>query len=424
MDSIPQAKGKIGAANHFEAAFMLVLFCLPLGNKLVSNLAMFLLVLNCLFFLKRDHWKMAFRSPLFWAPAAFFALHVLSLIYTQNIEQGLRGLETKLSFLLAPLLIVASRPWFTSSARFRLLIAFSAGVLAACLWALGNAAWLAWQEGAWFYDLEDGLGRRYYFVYTHLAKPIMHPGYFSTYLGFALFCVLALWQYFKVKWPLLAAMVFFFCMMLLLQGRINLMAFFLTLGMAALGLAIKRRAFIWLIIPLVPIALLAGVLTFTSSDFSSRYFQWPNLDYDISGNEFNSATYRLAEWRCAAQVIAEQPLLGTGFGDQKDALLKAYQDHQFWAGLKHRYNAHNQYLETTMALGFTGLLFLLILLGLYLKIAWQQKNYLVVLCLVFFSLCMLTESMWVRAWAVLLFNAFIPLFLTVGSVNGKVSGRF
>jgi O-antigen ligase len=408
-----QLKNKIGGSASFEAVLALVLLTLPLGFRAFTNIGLLLLVLNSLVFLKWAQWKKAFCSPIFLVPAAFFVWHLASLTYTQNLEQGFKGIETKLSFSLAPLFMVAASSKYRSTARLKFVKAFTAGVAIACFWALGNAAWLALQQGAWYYDLQDGFGPRYYFVYTHLAKPIMHPGYFSTYLGFGIFCLFWMWPKIKYKWPLALLLVLFFGMMLLLQGRINLIALFITVLLAAVALALKRKAFIWLTLPLVPALLLGLLLVFASADFKQRYFQLPDFSYDISGNQFNSATYRLAEWRCAVEVIKEQPVFGTGFGDHREALFKAYAKNEFWVGLEKKYNAHNQYLETTMALGAIGLLLLGALLVFYGRLAWSQNNYLVIVCLVFFAISMLTESMFARAWAVLLFNAFIPLFLVL-----------
>jgi O-antigen ligase len=401
-------------SNSFEWTLILVLFSLPTGVKIMINLALLALVVNSLLLLKKQHWRSALFSPIFWAPALFFLVHVLSLLYTQNIEQGLKGLQTKLSFILAPLLILAAAPRYQKQASSKFMIAFLGGLLLACLWALGNAALLAWQQGAWFYDLQDGFGRRYYFTYTHLAKPIMHPGYFSTYLGFGIFGLFWLWPKTQRKGILVLTLFLFFGMLVLLQGRINLVAFFTVFGFMALLRVFQNYARAWLVVLAVPFVLLGLIIWGASPDFKERYLQMPDFDYAISGTEFNSATYRLAEWHCAVKAIQKKPFLGYGFGDHKEALMKAYAQEKFWEGLRLKFNAHNQFLETTLALGVLGLIFLLVLIGLYARLAWQQKNLVVLGSLGYFTLCMLTESMFARAWAVLLFNAFFPLFLVLG----------
>jgi len=143
----------------------------------------------------------------------------------------------------------------------------------------------------------------------------------------------------------------------------------------------------------------------------------PDFSYDISGNTFNSATYRLAEWSCAMDVIKEHPLAGTGLGDNREALLKSYENRGFWSGLEMRFNAHNQYIETTLSTGLIGLIFLLLLLGAYAQLAFKNKDWLSLSALVFFAMCLLTESMFERAWAVLLFAIYFPLMLLFGTKN-------
>jgi O-antigen ligase len=79
------------------------------------------------------------------------------------------------------------------------------------------------------------------------------------------------------------------------------------------------------------------------------------------------------------------------------------------------FNCHNQYVETTLATGFLGLFFLLLMLIVYGKIAIQNKDWLSLSTLLFFAMSMLTESMFERAWAVLLFTFYFPLMLFSGT---------
>jgi O-antigen ligase len=389
---------------------MLLLVVLPLGNHLFTNLALLLAFLNGLLSLRAKDWKASLSKPMVWSSMLFYLLYALSLLWTDNLGSGGRQLETKLSFLLAPFIISASASYLDGRMRKPLLNAFLLGLTAACLWALGNASWLAIQEGALFYDPGDGLGKRYFFTYTHLARFVMHPGYFSTYIGFGIFACIYLINRSKAKFGYYGLLIFFFLMMVLLQGRINLLAMILVLGAGALIWAIKQRAYIWLLLPLIPVLLLLGIIWFGSPVLKKRFVQLPNFEYDISGSEFNSATYRLAEWKCAGDVISENPVLGVGIGDKEEALLESYRQNKFWVGLEKRFNAHNQYVETSLAIGLIGLFSLVFMLWTFGKTYYKSHDYLSLACLVFFALSMLTESMLERAWAVLLFCIFFPLF--------------
>ena len=74
---------------------------------------------------------------------------------------------------------------------------------------------------------------------------------------------------------------------------------------------------------------------------------------------WNSVSFRLLEWRASLSTVAKSPILGTGTGDGQAALHDYYSTYNTsTTGLT--YNAHNQYLQTTIELGLVGLLLLLI----------------------------------------------------------------
>lgn len=74
----------------------------------------------------------------------------------------------------------------------------------------------------------------------------------------------------------------------------------------------------------------------------------------------HSLTMRLEFWKTAWHIIKQQPLFGVGTGDVEDCFAAQYEAdktvlHRHW-----RLRAHNQFLETTVALGFTGLVIFII----------------------------------------------------------------
>lgn len=387
-----------------------MLFSLPLGQQSITNIILLLLFIHSLVFNRLPHWKAAFSHPLWWVTAAFYGYLLLSLFWSENHALAARQLETKASFILAPLFILTASPSWTKSARSFCLKAFWWGALVAMLVALAAAGLKSIEAGALYIDHEAG--RRYFFTYTHLAGPLMHPGYLATFLGFAIFTAVELqakastmlwtWLY-RLSIP---CTLFF---MLLLQARINLIALFVVIGLGALILVWKKRAFAWLGIALIPILFLSLFLAFASDELKERYLQFPDFSYDISGTEFNSATYRLAEWKCALEVIEANFWWGTGIGDNEEALLESYRSNKFWLGLEKRFNAHNQYLQTMIAGGLVGLVLMVLMLIYYAIHAYRRLDYLSLAGIIFLMICLSTESMFERMWGVLFFAMIFPL---------------
>ncbi len=394
---------------------LLLFLSMPFGIGPVTNIILLLILLNNLLGLKLQQWKKGVQSNIFIVSAAFYLLSLLSLLWTTNVEQGLLQLETKFTFLLAPLVLVASTSDEVSKKKDSILKAFIGGNIAVGLAALGIALLNTIKTGNTYFLGSDGLTQISFFTYEQLAKPFMHPGYLSMYVGMAI--IISLYFLLKEKgntrvvYTILIA--FLFVVMVLLQGRINMLALLMVLGLGALIMAIKQKAYKILFLPLIPGVLLLGFVAFGSESIKARYLQIPDFSYDISGNDFNSATYRLAEWKCASDVIAEQPWLGTGVGANWEALFESYENNKFWAGLERKFNAHNQYVETTITIGYVGLMILLLMLFIYGKIALANKDYLTLACLAFFAISMLTESMLERSAAVLLFTSFFPLMLSM-----------
>lgn len=378
----------------------------------ITNIFLALLFIQSLVAFRWPQWKQGLRDPLWWALGAFYLYLALSLFWSDHPDLGLRQLETKTSFLLAPLFLLAGKGIYPSDTRTWVLKSLWWACLSAIAIALAYASWRSWQAGA-FYELND-FGRRYFFAYTHLASPLMHPGYLATYLGIGLFATVELHQAeakANKRWAYRISALVFLVFMVLLQARINLIALFMVIVLAALFIAWKRKAYLWLALPLVPLLALGLFMALASPEMRSRYVQMPDFDYDIEGDQFNSATYRLAEWKCAAQLVEATVWTGTGIGDNQIALLETYRENKFWQGLEKKYNAHNQYLESMIIGGLPALLLLLWALIYSMIRAGRQSDYLALWSLVFIAICMITESMFERMWGVLIFTIIIPLLL-------------
>ena len=68
--------------------------------------------------------------------------------------------------------------------------------------------------------------------------------------------------------------------------------------------------------------------------------------------------------------------MGVGTGDVKDHLLEKYREKQMFNALGLELNAHNQYLQTTLALGIMGLVILMLTLVLPALYGLEVKQYL------------------------------------------------
>lgn len=405
-----------------SAIVLFLLFAIPFGFVDVYNGLLVILLLHSLVFLKKEDWADAFKSPIVLAVGGFYVLHVLNLFHANDMAEGGRQLEIKAPFLLGSLLIVANKKLYITDFKNKAEKAFITGTLGVSVAALVLSSIKAIQAGSFYLKTEDGKELSF-FTYQQLSETFSHPGYFATFVGFAIFLTLENSIQSKGKKSVyhLMRLAFLFIMLILLQGRINILALFAVFGVGAIYYGFKKKMYLILSIPALLSIGLVVLLTSGSENSKNRFVQVPNFEYDITGNEFNSATYRLAEWTCALDVIEENFWVGTGVGDNRQALWDAYAERGFAQGVKHKYIAHNQYLETMIACGFFGLLALAVMLIYFGRQFYAIGDFAVLGCLLFLAFCLLTESMFERAWAITLFSVFFPLMLVTSRPTKKVT---
>tara|TARA_R110001592_G_scaffold69489_1_gene213173 strand:- start:33803 stop:35056 length:1254 start_codon:yes stop_codon:yes gene_type:complete len=409
----PKVKARLEQV--FFSLLLLSLGSLAFGITALTNLSLMSLALIGLLIITKKEWSKSLKDPIALSFWLFFFVYLFSIAYSCNSESAWRNIETKMSFLIAAPILRAYQERLKQAQLQRALKAFILGTAAALIFLLFYATFRSLQAGSFSYPSPGGTYKLYFFLYESFSEAVMHPGYISLYIGIAfigsLFLVNESYWPKKLVIPLLAL---YTLGLLLLQGRMTIIALGLSLGIWILVRLIKSRN--WRSFALfsgIGLIAILGASQFAPKSLSERYLAFPDFSYDISGDEFNSATYRLAEWRCAWDGIKDAPVFGYGAGCGQVELFRRYEKLGFWEGLERQYNAHNQYLETWLSTGLVGLSALLLMLFTIVYLSTKEGNYFLLYALLFFALCLSTESMLERAWAVVLFNLIFPLFVNL-----------
>ncbi|WP_373036190.1 O-antigen ligase family protein [Sulfurimonas sp.] len=151
------------------------------------------------------------------------------------------------------------------------------------------------------------------------------------------------------------------------NGRAGQLSFFITLGI--LFIVYRKYSF-------KPNILISIILVFTASFYLLNYFnkidRFKNGLYELQNlekNNFNGSWgERAYMWHAGAYIIKENPILGTGVGDNIDEFIDYTKTHPSEATWLRSF--HNQHLDTLTRYGIVGyLLFLssILLLLYYLK---------------------------------------------------------
>ena len=346
----------------------------------------------------------------------FYLLYLAGLICTSNFEYGLFDLQVKFSILIFPLLLAtADEEFFSSSQRRQVLIVYISGCLAGSLLFMGRA----FIETVYNHSVNA-------FFYGSLSW-YFHSSYLSMYYNFAIAAILGhlITLDWKRKIPLCimeaGLILWFIILVFLLSSKAGI----LTLGGLLLfctGLLIfKRKNWLGGIIVLI---VSTGIFYTTYRLLPGPFQRMETVGKVIRSDagKLNqspeSTAERLAIWKVSTEIIRDHYLLGVGTGDVKDALYVKYAEKSMVSALNKKLNAHCQYLQTFIALGITGFLFLVLMLVLPGIQAIRRKDNLYLVFLGIFAFNILVESMFeIQAGVVFyaFFNAF--LFISMSTTN-------
>lgn len=117
-------------------------------------------------------------------------------------------------------------------------------------------------------------------------------------------------------------------------------------------------------------------------------------------------------WQNVIELIQEKPIWGYTSGDYCYHVLKEkHNESGFGKGYWQKLNAHNQFLESQLALGVIGTASLLSIYVLSFLVAWERRDRLLLHFLVICCLFSLVESIFQSQGGVMFFGFFLGLFL-------------
>ncbi|MEX0275017.1 MAG: O-antigen ligase family protein, partial [Flavobacteriaceae bacterium] len=131
------------------------------------------------------------------------------------------------------------------------------------------------------------------------------------------------------------------------------------------------------------------------------------FDYNQYGGSSNIGTWektnRMYIWDSALKVVKENPVFGVGTGDVVTSLNVQYEKDGRSFLAVYDTNTHNQFLDYMVRYGLLGLFLILIVFGLYFKVAVGRRDPIYLSILLLFLLAMMTENILDRQHGVVLF---------------------
>lgn len=374
-------------------------FCLPFGSRITSVIIALWTFLS-FFNFNFDQFKKGLVHRNFLTLVFFFALTLISAFLSDNKQEGLFGVEVKLSLLLFPYLFFCFQ-WPVQILK-RCVVSFVSGCFFASIYLIGRA---------FFYSLN---GHPEFFFYT-LFSDLIHASYFAMYLLLAIVIVVLFYdKWFRDQKSVVYSSYFFVGVFVisifLCSSKLGIISFFCSMPLLLLykwrSLMNFRKLMFILFSGLLVVIVFYGLFP----DSFNRLNSLTSIPENIDKTSTESTTVRVLIWQESIELIRAGLLFGTGVGDVNDDLYRAYEANGLTGAYEHKLNAHNQFLQTFLGMGIIGFVTLLLLtVGQLIKGILKKHFILFIFSLVIF-LNFLVESMLQTAAGVLFFSFFYCLF--------------
>ncbi len=388
-------------------------FLMPL-NRIFSSYLIGLLIINWLLearFISRA--KSIVRSHrridtfLF---SGLFIVYLIGMLYTDNQQEGWFSVQVKLSLIVFPILFATSDVSYWTIRRVRLpLIAFVAGSFLSSLICLGMAL-----QGY------NSTGNSDLFYYINLSY-FHHPGYMAMYISFATAILISyliqnkgLW---KNRWRLiilnLLLILYFSIFVVLLSSKAGIITlvliFFLSVSFIVFVQRKYKQGLLLMVLISITLATILNVFPYSANRFNIAGNVMEQSDL-IDESTTEGTVERILIWRYSIDLMNDNFFFGVGTGDVTDALVNLYQERDFIDASEKKLNAHNQYIQTFLALGLVGFIVLLLSLLLPAIFSVVRRQFIYFCFLVIVGFNFLIESMLLRQAGVV-FYAFFNAFL-------------
>lgn len=386
----------------------LIAFFLPLNQKVVVLLIL-LSGLVAIF----SWFKVGIKLPekKYWPMPILFGLYLIGLFFTSNFNYGGHDIETRMTFFLFPLIYGSTK---RSSGLPLKLISFS--LVLGCLVAIPCCYYYAnicFQE----------FGYPQCYQGVRLAFN-MHPTYLALYMISA---IVLMWYNFSFIsagiWSKIGMVFVSFVLLFMVYRFYSLGPWIGFIGMIAvliLAHTIQRKKYklaLFGSLGLLGVILISfNSLPFLKSDYEgvkeklTSYFNNPEEFIEKTKNEINSIDSRILIWMTSTEVIKKHPF-GVGTGDMKDVLMQTYRDKGMDVYVERQLNPHCQYLQTSIAIGIIGGLFLIASLFYWGYLAFKSNNFSLLAIIALFAFACLFESVLERQWGIVFFMFISTVWL-------------
>jgi len=396
-----------------------ILLAIPLKH-IIGSLSIILFLLAVLVNYSKNSFVLT--KSLF-LPIAFYLLMCLSLIWTDDFQLSLAGLQKELPFLLIPIAFLYL-PQFNRTQRFKIAGLYSYGMVLYSIFYLAKAVirFIA-------------TGHTDVFFYHELVSLDVNAIYVSVFISFALFYFInkkTKNDLIRICIGILALMVFllssksiifidfvliicYYSFFSQVPNSVRVLTITAVSGFLLFSLAYVKEVRERFLLE-YETAFVDNTINSKIGDNSGKVYnvslQQAWNDPEFQQNQFFPGTaLRVYQFRIFTELVQEESVIFTGFG------LEASQEHIQNKAVQYKlydgygdFNFHNQYIQTFAELGIFGFILLISMLFFNIKKAIQDKDFLHIAFAVTMIILFLTESFFCRQRGITFFIILYCLF--------------
>ncbi|WP_196895324.1 O-antigen ligase family protein [Aureivirga marina] len=408
---------------RYDILFLIIVSFFPIYKNALSSISIILFSLvtvGTFIYLKRKIVKENYKYILILS--GFYLYSIISLLYTSDIKEGVKELQTSVPILLFPIILLL----FGGNIAKKHFKYISLSYLTACTI---QGIYIISQfykynlfrsiSEAQFYNLPF---RNLIFKLDYMK---FHPSYLSLWFLFAVIIALHfLYKNFK-------SLKFYHILLLLISvgvltfvsvassAKISIIAFLLAMLYFLFSLLKSWKIKFVSIVVFIGLAI-TGIykIPFLKSRFideiKATKFEPPVGDFH------NSVNIRFGIMNCATAVFSNNWLFGVGIGDAQKELNNCYTKFDTNVYTDSTYNTHNNYFHYAVITGIFGLLLFIIALIFQYRLAFSNHNVLFACFLIMVSVSFFVENVLVRNHGVVFYAFFSTLFIKLIQNEGKI----
>jgi len=393
---------KINLSNILEILLILILVTLPLGGYAINSIAVILFFIASIFSYSRNKPTLYF-SKIVYSFFAIYSLFLLSLVWTDNLQNTLDGLVRFLSYLVLPIAFLLNTNHTFN--KEKILRTFSKSLIFFAVYCI------------LFGVVKVIINKDFSYLFYHeLSGNLsnLNAIYLSVFTSFGISYFL--FKNDKSRFDKFGFAFLSFFLVLLSSKIIIITTFlgFLLYFLKNLNIWKINAKFLLLFIGF------SIVFGFSSSNLKERIkieFEKTNLQEVLTKKDFGhvylwtGTGLRIFQIKAFVEILKEQKkiLLGLGLNNSQKYLNKKYQEYNLYPGFLN-YNFHNQYIQVFAELGLVGFLLFLVLFYGLLKNAIISKDYFFISFIFLILVVCFTESFLWRQRGMVFFILILLIF--------------